>query len=39
MWHGRKITVFSPDYFRDEMLGILKDMVESYGTGNNMLEE
>ena len=39
LWHGRKITLLSPDYFKDEMLGILKGMTESYETGKNMLEE
>lgn len=39
LWHGRKIIVLSPDYFKTEMLGILKDMTESYETGKNMVEE
>lgn len=39
LWHGRKITVLSPDYFRQEMIGILKDMTESYETGKNTEEE
>lgn len=39
LWHGRKIIVLSPDDFRDEMTGILKDMVHSYETGENTVEE
>ncbi len=39
LWHGRKIIVLSPDYFKNEMLGILKGMTESYETGKDMLEE
>lgn len=39
LWHGRKIIVLSPKYFKDEMLDILKGMVESYETGKNMVEE
>lgn len=39
LWHGRKITVLSPDYFRQEMIGILKDMTKSYETGKNTEEE
>lgn len=39
LWHGRKIIVLSPDDFRQEMVGILKDMVRSYETGENTFEE
>jgi predicted DNA-binding transcriptional regulator YafY len=39
LWHGRKIIVLSPDDFRQEMIGILKDMVRSYETGENTVEE
>lgn len=39
LWHGRKITVLAPDDFRKEMIGILKDMTESYETGKNTVEE
>lgn len=39
LWHGRKIIVLSPDDFREEMTGILKDMVRSYQTGENTVEE
>lgn len=39
LWHGRKIIVLSPDSFRQEMLGILKDMAKSYETGENTVEE
>jgi hypothetical protein len=39
LWHGRKIVVLSPDDFRKEMIGILKDMVRSYTTGENTVEE
>lgn len=37
--HGRKITVLSPDSLREEMIGILKNMTESYETGKNTCEE
>lgn len=39
LWHGRKVIVLSPDDFRQEMIGILKDMVRSYETGANTVEE
>lgn len=39
LWHGRKVIVLSPDDFRQEMTGILKDMVRSYETGENTVEE
>jgi hypothetical protein len=39
LWHGRKITVLSPDSLRQEMLDILKDMTESYATGKNTVKE
>lgn len=39
LWHGRKIMVLGPDDFRKEMIGILKDMTESYETGKNTVEE
>lgn len=39
LWHGRKVIVLSPDDFRLEMTGILKDMVRSYETGENTVEE
>lgn len=39
LWHGRKIIVLSPDDFRQEMIGILKDMARSYETGENTVEE
>ena len=39
LWHGRKVIVLSPDDFRQEMLDILKDMVRSYETGENTVEE
>ena len=33
LWHGRNIIVLKPDSLRQEMIGILKDMQESYETG------
>ena len=39
LWHGRKVIVLSPENFRQEMIGILKDMTESYETGKNTVEE
>ena len=39
LWHGCKIIVLSPDDFRQEMIGILKDMARSYETGENTVEE
>ncbi|MDD7724983.1 MAG: WYL domain-containing protein [Bacteroidales bacterium] len=39
LWHGRKLTVISPDSLRQEMITILKDMTESYTTGKNTVEE
>lgn len=39
LWHGRKITVISPDSLRQEMIEILKNMTESYETGKNTCEE
>ena len=39
LWHGRKITVLSPESLRQEMITILKDMTESYSSGKNTLEE
>lgn len=39
LWHGRKIIFLSPDSFKNEMIGILNDMAESYETGKNMVEE
>lgn len=39
LWHGRKIIVISPDGFHQEMVGILKDMVRSYETQENTVEE
>lgn len=39
LWHGRKIIVLSPEDFRQEMVGILKDMARSYETGENTFEE
>lgn len=39
LWHGRKIIVLSPDHFRQQMIGVLKDMARSYETGENTLEE
>lgn len=39
LWHGRKIIVLSPDSFKNEMIGILNYMAESYETGKNMVEE
>ena len=35
--HGRKVIV--PDDFRQEMTVILKDMVTSYETGENTVDE
>ena len=39
LWHGRKIIVLCPDDFSQEMIGILKDMARSHGTGENTVEE
>lgn len=39
LWHGRKIIVLSPDRLRQEMIGILRDMTDSYETGRNTVEE
>lgn len=39
LWHGRKLAILEPEDFRQEMVGILKDMVTSYETGKDMLEE
>ena len=30
LWHGRNIVVLKPESLRQEMIGILKDMMESY---------
>lgn len=37
LWHGRKVIV--PDDFRQKMTVILKDMVRSYETGENTVDE
>jgi predicted DNA-binding transcriptional regulator YafY len=39
LWHGRKIIVLSPDSLKQEMIGILKDMTESYETKRDTYEE
>ncbi len=39
LWHGRKLTILEPDDFRQEIVSLLKDMVVSYETGKDMLEE
>jgi predicted DNA-binding transcriptional regulator YafY len=39
LWHGRKITVLSPESLRLKMQSIVKDMAESYATGKNTMEE
>ena len=39
LWHGRKIIVLSPESLKQEMIGILKDMTESYETKRNTCEE
>lgn len=36
LWHGRKLIVVSPQSLRDEMVGILENMRESYQTQNNL---
>ena len=33
LWHGRNIIVLKPEYLRQEMIGILKNMTKSYETG------
>ena len=33
LWHGRNIIVLKPENLRQEIIGILKDMMESYETG------
>ena len=33
LWHGRNIVVLKPECLRQEMIGILKDMMESYEDG------
>lgn len=33
LWHGRNIIVLKPESLRQEMIGILKDMTDSYETG------
>jgi len=33
LWHGRNIIVLKPESLRQKMLSILKDMMESYETG------
>lgn len=38
LWHGRKLTVISPESLRKEMLDILKGMTESYTTGKSTVE-
>lgn len=39
LWHGRKLTVLSPDSLRKNMVEILRNMTESYETGKNTYEE
>lgn len=39
LWHGRKLAILEPEDFRQEMVGILKDMTVSYETGKDTLEE
>lgn len=33
LWHGRNIIVLEPESLRQKMIGILKDMTDSYETG------
>lgn len=33
LWHGRNLIVLKPERLRQEMIGILKDMTQSYETG------
>ena len=33
LWHGRNIIVLQPESLKQEMIGILKDMAQSYETG------
>ncbi len=33
LWHGRNIVVLKPESLRQEMIGILKDMAQSYEDG------
>ena len=33
LWHGRNIIVLKPEILRQEMIGILKNMTNSYETG------
>ena len=33
LWHGRNLIVLKPESLRQEIIGILKNMMESYETG------
>ena len=33
LWHGRNIIVLKPESLRQKMIGVLKDMTDSYETG------
>ncbi len=33
LWHGRNIVVLKPESLRQQMIGILKDMAQSYEDG------
>ena len=39
LWHGRNIVVLKPESLRLKIIGILKDMAQSYKTGECMNEE
>lgn len=33
LWHGRNLIVLRPESLRQEMIAMLKDMTQSYETG------